>query len=136
MGSLRNQRCRLIAGLIALAQTMPAAAQTLSADPLYLFATCTGRFSALIEHQWLVSDPASDQTARLRSAMIDLVEAASPAGPAPQVMQWRLEAKVATAGLLQRAHFGPTPQQKALANRQIAALIGTCRSYLGNDGSA
>ena len=136
MGRLRKHLRCLFLGLIPLLQTTPSFAQLPSTDPLYLFATCTGRFSALIEHQRLLSDPASDQTERLRHDMIDLMAAAIPDAPDPKVMQWRLEAKVAAATLLQRADFGPTPWQQATARRQINALIAGCRALLAGDGSA
>ena len=136
MGSGRNHQSRLFPGLILLLQTTSAFAQTPATDPLYLFATCTGRFSALIEHQWLLSDPASDQTDHLRRDMIDLMEAALPDTPDPRVMQWRLEAKVAAATLLQRADFGPTKAQQATARRQFDALIGGCRALLTGASTA
>lgn len=136
MGSLRKYLSRLFPGLILLLQTTAPFAQTTPTDPLYLFATCTGRLSALIEHQWLLSDPGSGQTDHLRQSMIDLMEAAQPAHPGPQAMAWRLEAKVAAAALLQRATFGTTPAHQAMAQRQINALIAGCRALLTLDGSA
>ena len=136
MGSGRNHLSRLFPGLILLLQTTSAFAQTPATEPLYQFATCTGRPSVLIEHQWLPGGAASDQTDQLRRDMIDVMAAAIPDAPDPKVMQWRLEAKVAAATLLQRADFGPTPWQQATARRQINALIAGCRALLAGDGSA
>jgi len=136
MGSLRKHLSRLFLGLIPLLQATPSCAQSPSTDPVYLFATCTGRFSALIEHQWLVSDPASDQTEHLRDAMVDLLEAALPAERTVQAMAWRLEAKVAAAGLLHQVAFGRTPAYQTAAERQFAALMANCRALLANDDTA
>ena len=33
-----------------------------SDTPLHTFASCAGRLSAVMEHQWLMRDPASEQT--------------------------------------------------------------------------
>lgn len=70
---------------------------------LRLFATCTGRLSAMVEFQWLIQDPAAAQTESHRDAMAQLLEAALPAGAAPAAMALRLQAKAAEADLLLRA---------------------------------
>ena len=122
MGSLRT----LIAGLILihLVQALPLCAQTPGFQtPLRLFATCTGRLSALMEYQWLVQDPQSDLTEARRDQMADLLEAALSKGEEATAMDLRLQAKVAEAQLLHRALFG-SPDQAAwawsLAQRQVA----------------
>ena len=105
-------------GLTALFQAPPVFAQ--SAD-LRLFATCAGRLSALMEHQWLLSDPASDQTARQRKSMLSLV--AAMAGPdAARALNWRIEAKAAQASLLARARFG-TNEATAARSAQRSDLL-------------
>ncbi len=70
MGGLQKHLFSLTLSLILLCQALVASAQTNPSDPLYLFATCTGRLSAMVEHQWLLSDPGSDETATLRADML------------------------------------------------------------------
>ncbi|NBE06015.1 hypothetical protein [Paragemmobacter ruber] len=98
-------------------------------NPLQFFATCAGRMSALMEHQWLVDGPASDLTKARRAAVLDVVASITPAGQEAQVMAWRIEAKVAHAALLGASRHG-TAQSRASAARQAAGLISPCEAYL------
>lgn len=105
MGNLRSYVLDLCLALAAPA--MPLCAQTLDAsDPVRLFATCTGRLSALMEYQWLVQDPRSALTEVLRDQMSDLSQAALPVGGEVRAMDLRLQAKAAEATVLQQALFG------------------------------
>jgi hypothetical protein len=99
-----------------------------------LFATCAGRLSALMEHQWLHDGPASEATRALRDAFVDLTDAADAAAVAEglaahQAMAWRVEAKAAAAGLLAQAAFGPA-DRRAGAARMAKARIAECRGLL------
>jgi hypothetical protein len=100
-----------------------------SAD-LHLFATCAGRLSALMEDQWLIADPGSDQTALQRDALLSLVMAVATPDEEAKAISWRVEAKAAQAELLARARFGQNEKTAALAARQSDELIGMCRSLL------
>lgn len=134
MGSVRKHLFRLSLGLTLAVQAPGASAQTSPADPLYLFATCTGCLSAMVEHQWLLSDPGADETATLRADMLQLMDAAMARGRAQQAMAWRLEAKVAAAGLLTRATFGQDPATSAWSKRRALALIEECRALILQNG--
>lgn len=90
-----------------------------------LFATCTGRLSATMEHQWLMSDPASAETARQRAAMIDLMEAVMGDDP-DRMLQLRIEGKMAHAALLQRGYLNADAEDAAWAQRRSANEIGYC----------
>ena len=99
-----------------------------SADPLLReFAVCAGRFSALVEHQWLVDGPASDASAGMRDSLLELVEAVEGPGMAATVMGWRIEAKVAQKALLQRAYLA----KDAVAERRAAELLQACAALIG-----
>ena len=104
-------------GLTCGFQAGPVRAEPL-ADTTTLFATCTGRLSALREYQWQHDGPASDATSAQMRDMADLLDAVTPAGDEARVMQIRLEAKVAQAALLQHA---PT---------RADALVAHCRQLL------
>ncbi|MCU0909031.1 MAG: hypothetical protein MUF73_16695 [Rhodobacteraceae bacterium] len=103
-------------------------------DLLRLFATCTGRLSALMEHQRLFDGPGSEVTARLRDDLADLAGAlagAVPDLPDHQAMAWRVEAKAAAAGLFAQGAFGQA-DRRAQAQEMAAARVAECRALLPN----
>lgn len=134
MGRLRKQ-LRLGFFLIPLLQALPLCAEP-GDDTLRLFATCTGRLSALMEHQWLMQDPGSDTTQTERDQMIALMEAASPPDTLVQAMNWRLQAKAAQAALLSKAGFAPDPAQAARALARAGQLVTECLSLLTAEARA
>jgi hypothetical protein len=98
------------------------------ADPLLRdFAVCTGRYSALVEHQWLVDGPASDLSAGARDSLWALVEAVAGPGEARRAMTWRIEAKVAQKALLDRAWFAAD----RVAEKRSAQLLQACADLIG-----
>jgi hypothetical protein len=108
---------------------LPLLAQPVAAEEaaLRLFATCTGRLSAAMEHQWLIgADAGATQAAR--DAMEGLVQAATPPGDEARVMGWRVEAKLAQKALLARAAFGGFGQDVAATRAE--ALLVECRGLL------
>ena len=109
---------------------LPLLAQPVAAEEaaLRLFATCTGRLSAVMEHQWLIGGPGSEATQAARDAMEGLVQAATPPGDEARVMGWRVEAKLAQKALLARAAFGGTGQEGAATRAE--ALVAECRGLL------
>lgn len=127
MCSLKTLRRATLLVLLGSLQAPDAFAQT--AD-LRTFATCAGRLSALMEHQWLLSDPAADITARQRAAMLSLVAALGEPEQEGAALAWRIEAKAAQADLLTRARFGTNETTAAQAARRSDELLGLCRSLL------
>jgi hypothetical protein len=83
-----------------------------------MFATCTGRLSALMEHQWLMQDRGADRTEAMRDAMAGLLGAVVTPDTEVRAMSLRIEAKVAEAALLGTASFG-APDQAAWARAHI-----------------
>ena len=121
---------RATALMLALVPTGGAwAGDRLADDPLYLFATCTGRLSALMEHQWIVDGPASDRTRQDRDAMLTLVDAAMREGEAVQVMAWRIEAKAAHAALLAQSRSADAALALR-AERRAAVLMRDCSAIM------
>lgn len=123
MSSLRAAFAGFALGLLAL----PALAED---DPLRTFAACAGRLSAQMEHQWLVSDPASDRTETQRDAMIALLDAIMPPEAARRVLAWRIDAKHAQAVLLTRATFNDDPADAAWAARRADMEVAACTGLL------
>lgn len=94
------------------------------------FAICAGRLSALMEHQWLVDGPASEQTAHHVRAVTDLIAAIVIEHDKHRALAWRIEAKVALRALLMQANFGTDAKRGELAKERSDALIGPCRAML------
>lgn len=95
-----------------------------------LFAVCTGRMSALVEHHWLMMrDPAGPE-AEYRAMGEVLAAVVTPEGDA-QAMGWRVTAKVAMREMLARADL----QGDTAARERAAVLIGECRSLIGAPGA-
>lgn len=100
-------------------------------DPLLrLFATCTGRLSALREDQWHGAGALADQSAARMAMMAELTQAMTPAGAEAQVMGWRVEAKAAQAALLSTARFGQDRSTAERAAGMAEHQIAPCRSLL------
>jgi len=129
MGGLRTlfRATALICALVA-----PHAARAggdIPDDPLRFFATCAGRMSALMEHQWIVDGPASETTKTKRQSLLDVVEALTPPGAESRVLSWRIEAKAAHAALLgQTRHGEATVTERAL--RRAIVLQRECEALL------
>lgn len=92
------------------------------------FADCAGRYSAMLEHAWLMSEPAADYE-RTRDAFVALLEAVD-AAPTATVLGRRIEAKAAQAELLRAATFGSDADQAEWARRRYEILLGLCRRLL------
>ncbi|EAQ02952.1 hypothetical protein OB2597_16260 [Pseudooceanicola batsensis HTCC2597] len=110
------------------AETGRAAPGDLS-DPVTVFATCAGRFSAEMEHRWLVGrDP--DRAARHRGAMIDLLDAVVPNVDGRAVLARRIEAKHAQATLLMRADFNVNAEDARQARVLADAALSRCAALI------
>ncbi len=125
MGSLRTILAVLLSGLLMLAAPVRAVP-----DMTSVFAVCTGQLSAFVEHHWLMArDPA--QAEADYAAMGDVLAAVADPARAAEVMGWRVAAKVAMQGMLQRADL----QNDTAARERAAALIGECRRLIGAPGA-
>lgn len=107
----------------------PAGAMPTEDGQLKAFATCAGRLSALMEHQWMFDGPASEDTQVARAQLVDILEALMPPGRGREVLAWRVEAKMAHAMLLARATFAAEDEARWAA-RTADRLVAACRSYL------
>lgn len=97
-------------------------------DPLLReFAVCAGRYSALVEHQWLVDGPASEATARQRDSLVSLVDAVARPEETERAMAWRIAAKVSQKRLLDRAYLAGD----AVAETRSAQLLQACADLIG-----
>ena len=99
-------------------------------NTVVMFATCAGRLSALMEHQWMFDGPASEQTALQRAHMIDMLDAVRPPDQGREVLALRIDAKMAQAALLTRATFNDDPHDKSRAMRLALRRVEECTGVL------
>ncbi|EBA12819.1 hypothetical protein RCCS2_16019 [Roseobacter sp. CCS2] len=116
---------------LALLCAPKADAQSIDTEQqLRTFATCAGRLSAVMEHQWIFDGPASEHTKIQRAAVIDLVEAIMPTDRGREVLHWRISAKLAQSALLTRATFNDDERDAAWAHERAQRLRQDCTGLL------
>jgi hypothetical protein len=120
---MRTPFAAVIPGLVLAVLAAPAPALP---DMTPVFAVCTGRLSAFVEHEWLMQrDPTRAEADY--AAMADVLAAVTDPALASEVMGWRITAKAALRALLARADL----QGDLAAAPRAAALIGECRRLIG-----
>ena len=123
MGGLKT----LLVGLLLVA-LLPGRSLAIGDLPS-TFADCTGRFSAAMEHAWLVQDPRADEFEGYRDAFEALLDAV--AGPADRdLLARRIDAKAAQARLLLQARFGGDGDESDWARTRAGRHLATCRMLL------
>lgn len=93
---------------------------------LRIFASCTGRVSALREFQWNSDTPASERTSARLAQFIDLLEAIITPDSQARALAWRVEAKAAQRGLLNDSRYRKDPRLSA----QASAFVDNCLKLL------
>lgn len=110
------------------AQTLPLSAEA----RIEVFATCTGRFLALREHQWLLSDPDADAADLMHKNFLELTDALIEAAPGlatDKPMAWRIAARTGLKILLERASFG-NGRNADMAAERARIQLNSCRRLL------
>lgn len=97
---------------------------------LRTIATCAGRLSAEMEHQWLTGGAKADLAETRREATVDVLEAMTPKGRERDIMAWRIDAKVAQASLLSRATFNDDADDAQWARRMAETTLAACHSLV------
>ena len=114
--------------LLLLVVPMPGRA---TEDPLVsAFASCAGRFSAELEHAWLMQDGRSSQIENRRRQFIDLLNATVPVDQRRHALNLRIDAKVAHAQLLSQATFSDEADRSEWAVRRARSEIEYCTGFL------
>lgn len=132
MGAMKTLVLLLVGPLAAL----PPAPLRAMEGTVRTFAVCAGRLSAVMEDQWMFDGPGSEQTELQLHAMVALVEATMEPGTGPQVLDWRINAKVAQRALLAQARLSTDMRLAQTAAARAEALAAECRSMLlGSPGS-
>ena len=92
-----------------------------------IFASCSGRLSALVEHSWLVGNGESERLERIRDDLISVSETmVLDRDDAVRAMSFRLDAKVAQARLLTHATFNADASIAAWSERRANTLLADC----------
>lgn len=99
-------------------------------DLLRHFATCTGRLSAQMEHQWLIGDQGSSRTEALRDEIVGLLDAVTTHASASRALGARIDAKHAHAALLQVASFGRDRRTATHAMNLALQQVAVCRRLI------
>lgn len=115
--------------LVVTSTSLPAQPTT-APDPAHLFATCTGRLSAWMEHQWMFDGPGSEHTAHQRDQMIGLLGAVTPPGKGREILHLRIDAKMALASLLTRATFSDDTREARRAKKTVQIRLSECTGLL------
>ena len=126
---------QILAALALLASQAGAAMPHDPAAQARAFATCLGRYSAVMEHGWLIGGDSSVAATR-RETFEDLLNAILPVArdhgfAGSQVWQYRLGAKQAQARLLQMAYFNSDPARATRARTLAMRQVRTCDMLIG-----
>ncbi len=115
--------------LVMIGQPGVAAAASTD-DLLRTFASCAGRLTAQLEHQWLLQSDDAQDTEHQRAEVVALLSAIMPDDRGRQVLSWRTDARAAQRALLQRAQFGTDPDDAAWAARTAGRYVADCTGFL------
>ena len=104
---------------------------------LQTFATCAGRLSATVEFQWIFGGSAAEPAERsvngfdlLIEAVIGSRETAGSVGR--DLLNWRIDAKIAQSRLLNQSAFGQDPRLRRHAARAAKRYQQECEQLLLN----
>jgi hypothetical protein len=100
-------------------------------DRTQVFAMCIGRFSAEMEHGWLMGDdgaPAKSRRALFEMLLETVATRSGLSGPA--ILDMRIRAKMAQARLLQIASFHTDPSHRVRAAAAARRAIRPCEALI------
>lgn len=96
----------------------------------YDFAGCAGRFSAEMEHAWLMNDPVARNHEQDRATFVTLTDASLAPQQGRAVLSHRIEIKLAHSALLQKATFDTRSRWAETARRMATHHLAACRALL------
>lgn len=120
---------KTVFALVIVSAVCASQASALS-DLTRLFAGCTGRLSAEIEHAWLMRDRSADAFEAQRLGLESILEATLAPQDNAGAMAYRIDSKIAQARLLETATFGVEAPQKTEAAARAAWHLGQCQALL------
>jgi len=99
-------------------------------DMSWTFAACAGRFSAEMEHSWLIGTPDSEQHESNRATFASLTQAVMTKSTARALLHHRVHVKRVHAQLIQTANFVEDQRRARLAKRMAASHLNACHGLL------
>ena len=124
---MSRKRTHLLRALIILCLPGPALADDAL---LRVFAGCTGRLSAEMEHAWLMNDDRADALEAQRLQFVSILQAIMPQDQARETLNMRIDAKLAHSAMLTTAVFGTDPKLARMAKRQAMLRVQDCQNLL------
>lgn len=121
---------KTILAYFAIVVSLASTARAQDYAQLQTFATCAGRLSAVMEHQWMFDGDASEQTKAQRATVLELISAIMEPNMGRQVLNWRLMGKQAHNVLLTRATFNDDASDAIWARDQATLFERECTSLL------
>lgn len=100
-----------------------------SQDIVKTLAGCTGRFSAEMEHSWLIADERADAFQSERQTFVSILEAAMHTDHR-RILGHRIETKHAHASLLAVASFSDDTTRARTARLLANDYLEGCRSLI------
>lgn len=118
--------------LVVTALTMVSLPNAMRADAdlVQTFANCAGRYSAEMEHAWLINDPTAEEFEARRGGFVSLLEATTTSETAQQAINRRVSSKFAHAALLQVATFNLDEATSSAARRTATQYLERCELLL------
>jgi len=120
----------VLLGLVCLAPVPPAKAEPAPSDEAMTLAACRGRYTAVLEHAWLMND--NIEAARMRrdlfAAMLDAQTRPDPNRHQleRQLLSQRITQKQAMSHLLNNARFASDPRRAQHALKLVSQRLATC----------
>ena len=94
------------------------------------FATCTGRFSAEVEHAWLVRTIEAERHSQMYDNMSALLDAVTSPDDEISARALLIEAKAAHSRLLLQAAFGWDAERRRIAEKRARFLLLSCTALI------
>ena len=116
--------------LLVLLIVVPVSGWAMDRSLIATFASCAGRYSAELEHAWLMSNENSEEIAIDYHQFVDLLGAAVPPDQRKNALNLRIHAKLAHSRLLSHATFTNDEEQARWAVRRARSEIAYCQSFL------
>ena len=128
-------RTIIVATAATLAATPGGALPLTPSERALAFAACAGRYSAEVEHDWLLHPADIQATEAHRDGFLALLDAVAPDAvedgmPPHLLMATRIEEKAAQIALLHRATFHLDPLAADTARAAAERRIAACGAWL------
>lgn len=116
--------------LLALLLFLPLPSQAEDAALYKTFATCAGRYSAELEHAWLMGAPDAAELEQRRQQFVGLIEAVLLDDQQRLALNQRVLAKAAHRQLLTQATFSQDASLRTWALTRARSETAYCRGLL------